>query len=90
MSSENWTKIDTSTENSAEFKARRQIERNYERWAELCDSHDVRYVIRKRATGPEIYLEFSVRDCWPVNDDFEGGPWQVITSTRELWQALGY
>lgn len=82
MSSETWDKIDTSNESSAEFKARRQLERQFERWAWICDSHDCRWTIRGG--------QFSVRDCWPVNGDYEGGPWQVITSTRELWQALGF
>jgi len=82
MGGENWTSIDTSNETTAQFKARRQLERRFERWAWICDSHQVQWTFRGG--------QFHVRDCWPVNDDYEGGPWQTIETTAQLWQALGY
>lgn len=83
MSGENWDSIDTTSETSAEFKARRQVERRFERWAFICDSHNCPWRI--------VDGEFVVYECWTIGEQSQRGEGaQAIGTTAELWQALGY
>jgi hypothetical protein len=97
MASENWISIDTSVETPRELSRRLQLERQFPRWAELCDAHQVTYKIDNG--------RFWVSDCWTIPgsitiqaDDItiqDGGitindNWQEIQTTRQLWIAMGY
>jgi hypothetical protein len=97
MANENWISIDTSTETSRELSRRLQLERQFPRWAELCDAHQVIYKIDNG--------RFWVSDCWTIPDSIAihaddiriqndgitiDNNWQEIHTTRQLWIGMGY
>ena len=78
--------LNTATECPVTNKRNRQLVRQWNHWAHICDTHNCEWGIFDEGNGDE----FQVFSCWTIGDYAPLSGWQTITSTADLWIALGY